>query len=349
MAKSFNPWEYTEDKTRVRVVGGPTKNPKKLTGTRIGAVLGLNGYKSDFGVWCEIARVAEEPFTGNKYTEAGIAIEPKLGEWCKENISPYIVTPEQWFKTSEKLYDHFPKEPIFGGMWDFLVLDGPLGKGKPIGLVETKTSSRPQDWTDGVPASYAAQALLYAALLGVDRVFVPVAFLDPQDYDDPSSFVCTEDNTFIYDLTVSGSDIVNMMACAMDWYEASVVGNVSPVFDEKKDKVFLDIMRKSEVKSDGLEALAKEAAILEAKIEDAVAKAGLAEMEKSLKAIKDRMKPEFVKLFTDKDDVVSAYGWKVKRTDRETIDKEALKRDNLLAQYTIFTASYTMTKEKNND
>jgi len=348
MAKSFKPWEYIEDKTRVRVAGGPTKNPKKLTGTRLGAVLGLNNYKSDFGVWCEIMRVAEEPFEGNKYTEAGIAIEPKLLEWCKENVSPYIVTPEQWFKTTEKLYDHFPKEPVFGGMWDALVLDGPLGKGKPVGVIEAKTSSRPQDWQVGVPASYAAQALLYAALLDVDRVFVPVAFLDPQDYDDPSAFVCTEDNTFIYDLTVSDSDIAHMISDAQLWYDTHVKANVSPTFDEKKDKIFLDILRKSEVKSDGLEALAKEAAILEAKIEVAVAKAGIAELEKTLKAVKDKMKPEFIKLFTDKDEVVSAYGWKVKRSEREGIDKEALIADNLFEKYRTITATYTLTKNKEN-
>jgi len=345
----FKPWEFVTDNT-IRVSTGPTSNPKKMTGTRLGAILGVNKYKSDFGAWCEICRVAEDPFVESKYTRAGIAIEPILMAWCKENVSPYIVTPEQWFGTSEKLYDHFPSEPVFGGMWDFLVLDKPW-KGartgvKIVGVVEAKTSSRPQDWVDGVPESYAVQALEYAYLLEVDRVFVPVAFLNDEDYDHPEKFVCTDTNTFLYELKVSESDIGNQMTCAMDWHEHHVVGNVSPTFDEKKDKVFLQVLRKSEVKSDGLETLAKRAAILEAKIEAAVATAGLAEMEKELKGLKDSMKPAFIVLFKDTDDTVSAYGWKVKKSTRDAIDKEQMAADNILEKYTVQTISYTMTKEK---
>jgi len=349
MAPKFKPWEPVSDNT-IRVSTGPTSNPKKMTGTRLGAILGVNKYKSDFGAWCEIVRVAEDTFVESKYTRAGIAIEPILGEWCKENVSPYIVTPEQWFGTSEKLYDHFPNEPVFGGMWDFLVLDKPW-KGtrtgvKVVGVIEAKTSSRPQDWVDGVPESYAVQALNYGYLLGVDRVFVPVAFLDDEDYNHPEKFVCTATNTQLYELKVSESDIGLGMENALVWYEAHVLGNVSPPFDEKKDKVFLQVLRKSEVKSDGLETLAKRAAILEAKIEAAVATAGLAEMEKELKGLKDSMKPSFIALFKDTDDTVSAYGWRVKRSTTVTIDKEALAADDLLDKYSVEVPRYTLTKDK---
>lgn len=352
MAK-FQPWAYADSThTRITVDSGPTKNPKKMTGTRLGAIAGVNKYKTDFGAWCEICRVAEDPFVESKYTRAGIAIEPALIEWCKENVSPYIVTPEQWFGTSEKLYDHFPNEPVFGGMWDALVLDKPW-KGtrtgvKIVGVVEAKTSSRPQDWVDGVPASYGVQGLSYAYLLDVTRVFVPVAFLDDEDYDHPEQFVCTDANTQLYELRTSDSDIVNIMSNAMAWYEAHVVGNISPAFNEslKADKTFLDILRKSEVKHDGLETMAKEAAILEAKIEAVRSKSDLDALEKSLKTLKDKMKPEFVALFTENDDTVAAYGWRVKKSERSAIDKEKMAADDVLEKYSTITVTYTMSKEK---
>jgi predicted phage-related endonuclease len=346
MAKAaFKPWEQVSD-TTIRVGGGATKNPKKLTGTRLGAVAGVNKWKTPFGAWCEIVRVAEEPFEDNKFTLAGKAIEPALLEWCKVEVSPYIVTPEQHFGTKDTGYDYFPNEPILGGMWDALALDG--AKGSPIAVIEAKTTSRPQDWENGVPDAYALQGLLYAYLLGVDRVFFPVAFLTDEDYDHPENFVCTDDNTFMYELKVSASDIEATASTALAWWEKHVVANISPKFDEKRDKTFLSILRKSEVKSVGLEALAKEAAILEAKIEAIVAKSDLDSLQKSLDSLKKQMKPEFIKLFKDTDDTVTAYGWRVKRSDRSSLDKEAMAADNVLDKYTVMTATYTLTKENTN-
>jgi len=269
------------------------------------------------------------------------------------------VTPEQWFGTPEKLYDHFPSEPVFGGMWDALVLDKPWKGTRTgvniVGVVEAKTSSRPQDWLDGVPLSYGVQGLSYGYLLDVERVFFPVAFLNDEDYNHPEQFVCTDDNTQLYDLKVSeyligNNSIESIMANAMEWYDCHVIDNISPAFNEslKADKTFLDILRKTEVKHDGLETMAKEAAILEAKIETIRSKSDLDALEKSLKKLKDAMKPAIISLFKSNDEVVAAYGWQVKKTIGETLDKEAMAADNVLEKYTIEVAKYTMSKEKNN-
>jgi hypothetical protein len=154
--------------------------------------------------------------------------------------------------------------------------------------------------------------------------------------------VCSSDlDTHINDMTIA-----ELADAAMDWYAAYVVGNISPAFDEKKDKEYLDIMRKSEVQCDSLELLAKDAAALEAKIEDAKSKAGIADLEKALKKVKDQMKPAYVALFKPNDECVSAYGYKVKRTEKETIDKDKMEADGILEQYTVVTAAYTMTKER---
>lgn len=347
----FNTWEPV-GKNTIRVEGGPTKNPKKMTGTRLGAILGANKWKSPFGAWCEIARVAELPFEGNKFTEAGEAIEPKLMGWCKENVSPHIVTPNEWFKTKQKLYDHFPDDPIFGGQWDGLVLESKGGN--PIAVVEAKTSSRPQDWERGVPVAYAMQGLAYAYLLGVDRVFFPVAFLNPEDYDDPSLFECTDDNTYMYELTTStwvhnDLGIGELLSEAQTWHETHILGNISPPFNEKRDKEYLDILRKSVVSCGDLEALATQASALEDKIASLVAKMPeLKAAEKELAKVKKQMKPIMVDLFTEKDETVAAYGWKVKKSTKEVIDTEQMKADNVFDKYVSIQDDYRLSKEKNN-
>lgn len=357
---AFNSWAPVSENT-VKVADGPIKNPKKITGSRLGAVAGLNKWKTPFQAWCEIMRVAEEPFVENKYTVAGNTIEPKLIEWSKVEVSPNIKNPEEFYGVTDakkaKRYDFFADNPIFGGMWDAVVLEEDT---EVVGVVEAKTSSRPQDWMNGVPDSYAVQGLAYAKLIArhnadkVERVFFPAALLDPSDYDDPSRFVCTDDNTVLYELSTEtwtsadGRSINDILDEAEAWWERHVVGNVSPPFDEKLDKKYLDIMRTNEVTvHDELEAAATEAAVLEAKIEAAKSEHGIVEMEKRLKHLKDKqLKPMLQDLFGKTDTKVTAYGWKLTKTESTTIDKEALEKDDLLEKYSKPITTYRLTKEK---
>lgn len=357
----FQPWEYTSPQTVC--AAPPAKSFKKMTGTRLGKVLGLDSWGSPFQAWCEITRVAEEPFTGNKYTDAGNALEPKIIEWCKDSVSPYVYTPEEFYGVADakqsNRYDFFPDNPVLGGMWDAIILDSPLsvfkaGNGKALGYVEAKTSSRPQDWTDGPPLKYAIQGLLYGHLDNLPRVFIPVRFMEEHEYANPEACECNDGNTLLYemdtrDTLINDKLIAEHVEDALVWYGKHVVANASPEFDEKRDAKFLDIMRKSEVKHDGLELLAKEAAILEAKIAVMLANPEIKDAEKRLKTIKAEMKPQFVEMFTlpehKNDEIVCAYGWKVKKSAKETIDKEQMAADNVLEKYTIVEDTFTMSKD----
>ena len=56
----------------------PPKKPKKLTGTHFPTIVGCNPFSSPFETWCRCTRTYEIPFEGNKYTNAGQIIEPKV-------------------------------------------------------------------------------------------------------------------------------------------------------------------------------------------------------------------------------------------------------------------------------
>lgn len=349
MAK-FVDWAYGNDPLSVRVADGVIPNPKKITGSRIGGVLGMNKWKTPFMAWCEICRVAEPPFEDSKYTLAGKAIEPTLIEWCKENVSPYILTPQEFYQSSQLGYDFFPLNPIFGGMWDGVVVDS-YRERIPMAIIEAKTTSRPQDWVDGVPLSYQLQALMYAALLGVERVFVPVAFLSDDDYANPEAFVCTDANTFLYELNVNdpivdGLTIADLMHKAEAWWMTYVRGNQSPHFDEIADRAYLKLMRTSEVESQSVASMIAEATDIEIEIAVIREKTGLGILEKSLDLLKKQIKPAIIEMFTDKDEAVSANGWMVKKSSTVEIDKDALERDGLLDQYSTTKTTFALYKEK---
>lgn len=275
MAK-FNDWCMASEPNTVSVTGGAEKNPKKITMTRLGSVLGLNHWKTPFQSWCEICRVAELPFKGNKYTEAGQVIEPKAIEYSKTVISPNIKDPDEYYgKNMSCVWDFYKNEPIFGGKWDGIVISR---QGKDIGIVEIKTTSRAQDWIDGVPPHYAIQALGYAALSGLSTAWVVVCFLEPDDYDNPEAFICTDDNTRVFELdvdtyTFDGYNIRQCMAIASEWWSNHVLGNQSPAYDVKKDKEFLDIMRTADTNFDKVSAPDNNKPIEELNISELAAKA----------------------------------------------------------------------------
>ena len=84
----------------------PIKKNKKVTGTHFPTVLGFDPWKTQFEAWCRCTRTYEIPFTGNKYTNAGEMIEPKVFEFVRTSLGfgKKLVTPEDVYGK-----DHFKK------------------------------------------------------------------------------------------------------------------------------------------------------------------------------------------------------------------------------------------------
>ena len=180
------------------------KKPKKMTGTRLASVLNLDKWNTPFKTWCAITKTYEDPFTENQYTLAGKTIEPKIINYLNKFYflncvkSPTDIYGEDYF--NKTFGDFFPKEAIFGGMWDALVYED----GKPVAVIEIKTSKRVEDWEDGkAPIYYSLQAALYAKLLGLDQVYMVAAFLEDKDYKHPENFVPNASNTIVDEFLVS--------------------------------------------------------------------------------------------------------------------------------------------------
>ena len=106
----------------------PPKKPKKITGTHFPTIVGVNPFSTDFEVWCRCTRTYEIPFEGNKYTNAGQIIEPKVFDFLRTSMGfgSRVVTPEDVYGKDhfKKTWgDFYPDTPVFGGMWDALIKD----------------------------------------------------------------------------------------------------------------------------------------------------------------------------------------------------------------------------------
>lgn len=328
----------------------PPRRPKKVTGTRFAAIMGLNKWTTPFNAWCAITRTYEEPFQDTIYTIAGKTIEPKQAEFMKQSyfmtnlITPTDVYGPDYF--NKTWGDFFKDTPIFGGMWDFLLVDE---KGKPIAVLEMKTTKRSEDWVDDVPEYYALQAALYAHLLGVDKVIMVCSFLEEKDYENPAAYVCSAENTIVrpFNLSERYPNMGKTIKKVEKWWKDHVEGGVSPAYSEKADADILKVLRANTLSPDSdLNALIAEAETLQDKLDKAAAET--AEDEKRLKVLKDLIKEASMSQFRDGDKQVvingGNYEWVTSRSVTTKVDEAAMKKDGVLDKYkTKEAVTYRLT------
>lgn len=335
----------------------PPKRPKKITGTRLASIFGLNKWNTPFKTWCEITKTYQEPFEDTKFTLAGKAIEPKQAEFMRKAyamtdlIKPSDIWGEDYFK---KTYgDFFPYSDHLGGMWDYLVGKyDPTVQGNGVEMVlEMKTTQRSEDWESGIPEYYAIQAALYAYLLDVDDVVMVCSFLEPKDYENPEAFEVSVTNTITVPFKVSKRypEFDKMIQDAEKWWADHVETGISPDFDEKADADILKALRTNSLNPESdLEALIAEGEALQAEM-DANAKA-IDKKKKRLEAIKKQVKEYMMTQFKDGQTKVEtkgeSYVWSVSRSDSTKLDEEKLKADGLYDKYAKSEPSYRITVSK---
>ena len=341
----------------------PTKKPKKISGTQFPVVLNTSPWKTPFEVWCACTRTYKIPFEGNKHTDAGEIIEPKVFDFLRKSMGfgDRVITPEDVYGKDhyEKTWgDFFPESPIFSGMWDALIKDE---NGNTEYVVEIKTvqvdgrsGSLEDRWKDGEAPHYQAlQASLYAYLLGVDKVLmVAVALEDKKgDYEHPEQVVPSyaNGNVYIDEFRVSerypNFDMYIEKATA--WWNTYVLTGISPEFDEKKDAEILKALRTNsvDIATTEISELLGKAETLKTEIETVTAT--LEEKQKELKAILEKIKKYALSQFRDGDTKVSIRGnrfeWVLSRSETTELDKDALAADGLLEKYTKPKTSYRLT------
>lgn len=326
----------------------PPKHPKKISGTKFGAILGVNPWSTPFEQWCAITRTWEKPYEDTIYTLAGKVIESKQAEYMEKSYGMELIRPTDIYGPDpfKATYgDFFKENKLFSGMWDYLGVDE---NGTVDTVLEMKTTKRIEDWQNDAPEYYALQAALYAYLLGVDNVIMVASFLEEKDYADPSKYVPNIKNTITVEFKVSERypDFERMVAEVKSWWGEYVNGGISPVYDEKKDAEILAALRTHNLTPDtDIDALIKEAEGLKSEVDKAAT--AIADKEKRLKEINDIIKEHAMKQFRDGDKKVeikgSTYTWTVSRSETATIDKKALEADGLLEKYQKRSEQYRMT------
>lgn len=343
-------WKYSDD--RKRIVINPPKQRLRITGHRISTILGVNKWSTPFQAWCEITKLLKAPFEETKYTKAGKAIEPKIIEYVAQKY-PNVMSIEEYYGNNFEQYrwNNFSDESnVYGGVIDAVSTRNDM---KTIAMIcECKTSSKPQDWTNGqVPVDYLLQGALYSYLKGLDRVLFACSFLQEMDYNHPEQFVVNEDNTILVVkrlkdilIPIDGKymDIEEIMKFGEAWWNEYIESGVSPEFDEVKDKEYLNMIRASKPCEDNdLIDVCAEAISLAKEIKELEVSSGLKGKKDLLKVLEDSIKETMINTNT-----TNAGQYKLKENKKLKFDEKTFAKENekLYNKYVQEDISYTLSK-----
>lgn len=238
---------------------------KKITGSRMASVLGINPYNSPSKTWAIMVGIYKEEMS-DFYTKPGQVIEPLIFDYVikktKLNYKNYDPFKIKW--------DVFQDNEIFGGIPDGEPVNeyGDLDYSNNNPMLEIKTTSldkfqfikegnsfqvkiqnnlpvvkTPNEglikWFNGnqinIPIEYAIQLSLYMYLRGTEKGIFAVAFLHPEDYIKPEKFDINNRKIYLADFSYDKKEFTKYYEYSKNWYNTYIKQGYSPLLEPNDD------------------------------------------------------------------------------------------------------------------
>lgn len=237
---------------------------KKITGTRLAAILDKNKYTSPFKTWAIMTNIFYEKMD-ETLSRVGNLIEPKIKKFVEEKLKINYLS----YNPQEINWDAFSKIKVFGGIPDgepvnerndFLYKNG-------YPMLEIKTSSingfeykmidnvltmqkdkegfpivkdpnkKYLSWFTNneftIPEEYKLQLGLYLYLRKIDIGMFAVAFLQDEDYVYPENFDAKKREIRFSMLYIDRQEFDKIVSYAQKWYDDHIVSGISPMATEE--------------------------------------------------------------------------------------------------------------------
>ena len=236
------------------------KKFKKITGSRLGSILGKNKYTSPVKTWAMMTNIYYEEMD-ETLSKVGNVIEPKIKDYVQEQIG---IKFKQYNPFAVK-WDLFSDNPIFGGIPDGEPIDDQdkfiYDKGCP--MLEIKTTSidsfvyktengvlkmqkdknniplvkipngKMESWYDNnkklvIPTEYELQLSLYLYLRNVTKGLFAVAFLEKEYYANPDAFNPNKSKIEFAEIDLDRNNFEKIITIAKEWFEKYITTGISP-------------------------------------------------------------------------------------------------------------------------
>lgn len=208
---------------------------KKIGGSTIGEVLGVDDYSTPFRAFIKIAKL-DMPILDTKYVDAGQAIEPLVVEAIKLKTGYNV----EVFPPAKYNYDYFKDDPIIGG-----IPDGYIEAINTIIEIKTTGEKNLEKWGskgENLPSKYLKQAQLYSYLKKTNKFVIVATFLKEEDYINPSQYPIKQRKIKSYSFNVDNTQVEDDIAKIKQWYHKHTQSGISPEFDPKLDGEILEYL-----------------------------------------------------------------------------------------------------------
>lgn len=242
---------------------------KKITGSRLASVLGLNKYVSPFKVWTMMVNLYKEDMDPT-LANAGNIIEPKIRNFVETQLDLKFKS----YNPIQVRFDVFQDNETFGGIPDGEPIDsnGEINYSNNNPMLEIKTSSfdslqyeningvlmmkkdqnglpiilekdkKYDSWfnqkTKGIQIcdEYAYQLGLYLFLRKINHGIFAICFLKPNDYKNPQDFKIENKNLKLVDMEINLPLFSQKIDEAKYWYDNYVKKGISPILTSEDEK-----------------------------------------------------------------------------------------------------------------
>ena len=203
----------------------------KCSGTSLAGILNCSPFTTPFQIACSLLGVCSEDLDGKFAVEFGKAHESTIIDYLNEAYPDegIFIPAEDVFEKREGDHDSWEsdfEDDVFAGHVDGIVTNG---AGEDF-ILEIKTSSKIDDWTEGVPLYYWLQVALYNHFI-TKREYAYVGLGMRSQTDSIEDWKATDDNVRLFKMKIDPDDFNEKLEKVRAWYEKYIMNGITPDFD----------------------------------------------------------------------------------------------------------------------
>ena len=240
---------------------------KKITGSRIGNILGCNEFSTEVKTWTIMVGIYQEKMD-ETLAYVGNTIEPKLRIYAEKLFN----TKYQCYDPFKIKWDLFQDNKIFGGIpdgeplnefnevdyngkrmleikttsidsFEYTKVDNALvmKKDKNGYPIVKKQNGKLEKWFDEnnkivLPKEYQLQLGLYLYLRNTNKGVFVIGFLDKEDYVYPEKYDINTATIKVVDFNIDLNEFEKVIKLCKSWYENFIEKGISPKIKDKDIK-----------------------------------------------------------------------------------------------------------------
>ena len=208
----------------------------RISGTMLSGVLGCSPWSSGFTVACEMLGLGTEDISDKPAVRTGQVLESKIIGYLGErhpDMGLFLPAEAIYGERKGEHGDWSPdfEDETFTGHVDGILMT-PEGEDY---ILEIKTSANDRAWEDGVPEYYWWQVALYDRFIArKGAAYLARGRVDRSVYDDPESWVPSDDNVTLYRVDLDPARVEEGIARAKEWRDGLAMTRTTPPSDPSR-------------------------------------------------------------------------------------------------------------------